>query len=146
MKKSNQQILDRTPNFYPTEYRGLSVKANEWVYGNLVIEDDQTFHLISGKDPGYSWNEVHQETVGALVGIIGNRKLYDGDVYTLPKKKTERFIVSYDHSKKRFGLTVCCLIGEEWKVLRGTFPHLPSIEFRSMSFIGNKFDIDWTKY
>lgn len=80
------------------EYRGKSIKTNEWVYGYLVKQFGKFKIYNDSKEDFGEWLfEVVPETLGQYIGIkdILNRKVYIGDIV-----KIKRLIFEDCHRKK----------------------------------------------
>jgi uncharacterized phage protein (TIGR01671 family) len=81
------------------KFRGKSKLTNEWVYGSLVITDNNTnsplsevplelkysiVHYCAGDWDmgGWETEEVYEDTIGQFTGVMDkdNNKIYEGDV------------------------------------------------------------------
>jgi len=69
------------------EFRGKSVKTNEWVYGYL-IEGEADGKLYIGKN-NMQLTEVDPETVGLFIGFDDkyNKTIYEGDIVLYKKRR-----------------------------------------------------------
>jgi hypothetical protein len=129
------------------EFRGKDALMGWWLYGSLLIEDDQ-YYIHCKKIPGTNpeifeqekrASKVDTETVGQYTGhkatesCRGNneddKKLFDGDVFTTPEDD-EPYEVTWDE----FGL--------QW--VASTIYSAEEIslcEFGKISIIGNRWDM-----
>ena len=89
-------------------FRGARVCDGKIVNGSLVMvkENDESEEFIPnivisyGPDT-FDWFEVDPDTVGQLWMQIGKLKLFEGDIFDLPKYNV-RFVVKYDEKRHQF--------------------------------------------
>ena len=77
-------------------FRGRSVENNEWVYGSLVIGENDTFYIIQGGEN----IQVIGDTIGQLVGKPDKfgKEIFEGDKVYFDSEDEDATIVWDDDS------------------------------------------------
>ena len=98
------------------EYRAKRKDNNEWVYGNLIIDEDRYYICLQVNDhikrDDYEvyMVEVIPATVGQYTGLKDKKgvKIYEGDIFEVINSYEEKFIVYVEYNEKYAEFVIKC--------------------------------------